>query len=140
MGNTVAYIGIAGGLSAGLYLYMRNKRGAAAGNAPPSAEAGKIPAKTAAPGKPAFTGGEQGFLSLMLEKSELVNHNTKKLTFALPEADMDSGLHVASAVITKYKGPEMEKPVIRPYTPVSDVGKHGQLVAATVLTGCRPKG
>lgn len=73
--------------------------------------------------KPAFTGGDQGFVSLMLEKSELVNHNTKRLTFKLPEPDMDSGLHVASAVITKYKGPEMEKPVIRPYTPVSDVGK-----------------
>lgn len=28
-----------------------------------------------------------------------------------------------AAVITKYKGPEMEKPVIRPYTPVSDVGE-----------------
>jgi cytochrome-b5 reductase len=73
--------------------------------------------------KPAFTGGDQGFISLMLEKSELVNHNTKRLTFKLPEPDMDSGLHVASAVITKYKGPEMEKPVIRPYTPVSDVGE-----------------
>jgi hypothetical protein len=34
-----------------------------------------------------------------------------------------SGLHIASALLTKYKGPEIEKPVIRPYTPVSDEGK-----------------
>jgi cytochrome-b5 reductase len=30
-----------------------------------------------------------------------------------------------AAVITKYKGPEMEKPVIRPYTPISDVDQQG---------------
>ena len=75
------------------------------------------------PAKLAFTGGDQGFLSLKLERSEIVNHNVKKLTFSLPEPDMESGLPVASAVITKYKGPEMEKPVIRPYTPTSDVGE-----------------
>ena len=78
-----------------------------------------------APAKPAFTGGDQGFISLVLEKSEIVNHNTKKLTFKLPEDDMESGLPVASAVITKYKGPEMQKPVIRPYTPISDVDQQG---------------
>jgi cytochrome-b5 reductase len=44
--------------------------------------------------KKAFTGGEQGFISLLLEKSEIVNHNTKKLTFKLPEEDMESGLPV----------------------------------------------
>jgi cytochrome-b5 reductase len=60
-----------------------------AGDAPPSAEAQKIPAKAA------FTGGEQGFVSLLLEKSEIVNHNTKKLTFKLPDDDMESGLPVA---------------------------------------------
>ena len=32
---------------------------------------------------------------------------------------------VTAAVITKYKGPEMEKPVIRPYTPTSDVDQKG---------------
>lgn len=90
---------------------------------PPSKEGENVPASTGGAPKFAFTGGEQGFLSLKLEKSEVVNHNTKKVTFALPEPDMESGLPVASAVITKYKGPEMEKPVIRPYTPISDVGK-----------------
>lgn len=27
-----------------------------------------------------------------------------------------------AALLTKYKGPEMEKPVLRPYTPTSDEG------------------
>jgi cytochrome-b5 reductase len=54
---------------------------------------------------------------------EDVNHNTKKLRFALPEGDQVSGLSVASALLTKYKGPGMEKAVIRPYTPVSDERK-----------------
>jgi cytochrome-b5 reductase len=73
--------------------------------------------------KSTFTGGDQGFISLKLESVENINHNTKKFRFALPEVDAVSGLHIASALLTKYKGPEMEKPVIRPYTPVSDEGK-----------------
>lgn len=72
--------------------------------------------------KSIFTGGDQGFISLKLASIENVNHNTKKFRFALPEEDAVSGLHVASALLTKYKGPQMEKPVIRPYTPVSDEG------------------
>jgi cytochrome-b5 reductase len=95
--NGLLYTGVALAAVSGGYFYMR--RGTSptgqAGNAPPSREAEKVPEQTAAPGKPAFTGGEQGFLSLKLEKSEIVNHNTKKLTFALPEGDMESGLHVA---------------------------------------------
>jgi len=54
-----------------------------------------MPAISTTPGKPAFTGGDQGFISLPLEKSEIINHNTKKLTFKLPEEDMESGLPVA---------------------------------------------
>jgi cytochrome-b5 reductase len=77
--------------------------------------------------KSAFTGGDQGFISLKLESVENVNHNTKKFRFALPEEDQVSGLKVASALLTKYKGPEMEKPAIRPYTPVSDEGEKGFL-------------
>lgn len=72
--------------------------------------------------KAAFTGGDQGFISLKLDSVETVNHNTKKFRFALPEPDQVSGLAVASALITKFKGPAMEKPVIRPYTPINDEG------------------
>ena len=63
----------------------------------PSREGQNIPATTGAPAKAAFTGGEQGFVSLLLEKSEIINHNTKKLVFKLPEDDMESGLAVACA-------------------------------------------
>ena len=75
------------------------------------------------PAKPAFTGGDQGFVSLKLAEVENINHNTKKFRFELPEPDMVSGLPVASAILTKYKGPNDEKATLRPYTPVSDEGK-----------------
>jgi cytochrome-b5 reductase len=71
----------------GGYFYLRQ------GTPLPSKDG--ISAKAGTPAKPAFTGGEQGFLSLLLEKSETINHNTKKLTFKLPEDDMESGLPVA---------------------------------------------
>ncbi|PHH88566.1 hypothetical protein CDD83_7360 [Cordyceps sp. RAO-2017] len=85
--------------------------------------------KQAAGGAPraAFTGGDQGFVSLKLAEVETVNHNTKRLRFELPEGDMVSGLHVASAILTKYKGPNDEKPTLRPYTPISDEGQQGYL-------------
>lgn len=70
--------------------------------------------------KKAFTGGDQGFLSLKLSDVEIVNHNTKRLRFELPEADQVSGMKVASALLTKYKGPNDEKATLRPYTPISD--------------------
>jgi cytochrome-b5 reductase len=112
--KTVLYAGIAAAALSGSYIYLRR------GN--PMADVKPV---STGPAKKAFTGGDQGFVSLVLEKSEIVNHNTKKLTFKLPEEDMESGLPVASAVITKYKGPEMQKPVIRPYTPISDVDQQG---------------
>jgi cytochrome-b5 reductase len=71
------------------------------GNAPPSEEAKKIPASTDGSVKKAFTGGDQGFLSLMLEQTEVVNHNTKKLRFKLPEEDMESGLPVACEFVNR---------------------------------------
>lgn len=60
-------------------------------------------------------------MSLKLDDVEIINHNTKKFRFKLPEDDMVSGLHVASAVLTKFKA-EGEKAVLRPYTPTSDEG------------------
>ena len=59
-------------------------------------------------------------MSLKLADIEVVNHNTKRLRFELPEKDMVSGLQIASAILTKYKGPEDAKPTLRPYTPISD--------------------
>ncbi|KAK3362697.1 hypothetical protein B0T25DRAFT_13181 [Lasiosphaeria hispida] len=81
------------------------------------AAADKVPGVVA---KKAFTGGEQGFVSLKLEEVETVNHNTKRFRFKLPEDDMVSGLTTASAVLTKVKPEGAEKPALRPYTPISD--------------------
>ncbi|KAK3670132.1 NADH-cytochrome b5 reductase [Recurvomyces mirabilis] len=88
-----------------------------------------IPAKTGGDIAPlkCFKGGDQGFVSLVLDKVEDVSGNTKRFRFKLDDEDAVSGLPVASALITKYKGPEMEKPVIRPYTPISDEDAKGYL-------------
>ena len=64
-------------------------------------------------------------MDLKLESVEEINHNTKKFRFALPNSDDVSGLSVASALLTKYKGAGMDKPVIRPYTPTSDEDAKG---------------
>ncbi|KAL8749355.1 MAG: hypothetical protein Q9199_007736 [Rusavskia elegans] len=79
------------------------------------------------PAQKTFTGGEQGWVDLKLESVEELNHNTKKFRFALPDKDDVSGLEIASALLAKYKGPEMDKPVIRPYTPTSDEDARGHI-------------
>ena len=85
------------------------------------------PTPSASAPQKAFSGGDQGFIDLKLESVEELNHNTKKFRFALPNSDDVSGLSIASALLTKYKGPEMDKPVIRPYTPVSDEDAKGYI-------------
>jgi cytochrome-b5 reductase len=77
--------------------------------------------------KKALTGGDQGWISLKLEEVEIVNHNSKRFRFRLPEDDMVSGLHIASAILTKFKPIDAEKPVIRPYTPISDEDAKGYI-------------
>jgi len=42
-------------------------------------------------------------------------------TFELPEKDSILGLVVNSCILAMYKGPTDEKPIVRPYTPISDV-------------------
>ena len=63
----------------------------------------------AKPANSVFTGGDQGWIDLKLESVEELSHNAKKFRFALPKEDDVSGLQIASAILTKYKGPEMEK-------------------------------
>lgn len=60
-------------------------------------EESNIPKQAANPSK-CFTGGDQGFISLVLQESEVINHNTKKLRFHLPE-DNVSGLTIACMLI-----------------------------------------
>ena len=89
--NAAIYAALGAVALGGAYYYINS----GAGTPHPSKEEGKTPKSTSEPAKAAFTGGEQGFLSLPLESVETINHNTKKFRFSLPEADMESGLRVA---------------------------------------------
>ena len=130
--NTAMYATIATALLGGGGYYYWNQTRNASAQAPSSKDERKTvpssaPPSASAPQAASFTGGEQGFIDLKLESVEELSHNTKKYRFALPNKDEVSGLQVASALITKYKGPEMDKPVIRPYTPISDEDEKGYL-------------
>ncbi|WPH04827.1 NADH-cytochrome b5 reductase [Acrodontium crateriforme] len=120
--NTILYGVVGAGALAGGYYYFSKENPAKAAELKQ-----KVVGKASPDAKKAFTGGDQGFISLVLDEVENINHNTKKFRFKLPEEDNVSGLTVTSALITKYKGPEMEKPVIRPYTPTSDADTPGYL-------------
>ncbi|KAI1282718.1 oxidoreductase NAD-binding domain-containing protein [Xylaria sp. FL0933] len=120
--NAVAYAA-AGALGVGGigYYFLNTPAGAAA-----EKKAKDELSKVATPPKAAFTGGDQGFVSLLLKDVEIVNSNTKRFIFHLPEDDMVSGLHVASAILTKFV-PEGQKPVLRPYTPTNDEDAKGYI-------------
>ncbi|KAI5865865.1 ferredoxin reductase-like protein [Durotheca rogersii] len=113
--NTLLYaagaVAVAG---AGYYYFAGSSAGAAAKEA------------VSGPPKKAFTGGEQGFISLLLKDVQTINHNTKKFIFHLPEDDQVSGMTVTSALLTRFQNAG-EKPVIRPYTPTSDEDTKGLL-------------
>ncbi|SPO07649.1 probable NADH-cytochrome b5 reductase 2 [Cephalotrichum gorgonifer] len=112
--NAFAYAAGAAGLAGAAYYFLTGS----------SAGAKAVPA---GPPKKALTGGDQGFVSLTLDKVEDVNHNTKLFRFKLPEDDMVSGMVTASAILTKFKPEGAEKAVLRPYTPVSDEDAQGRL-------------
>ncbi|KAF8539370.1 hypothetical protein BDD12DRAFT_737213, partial [Trichophaea hybrida] len=78
------------------------------------------------PAIPTLT-GDGKWVDLKLAKIEQISPNTKRLRFKLPSEDHVSGLKIASALLTKYKGPKDEKPTIRPYTPVSDENQRGYM-------------
>ncbi|KAF1949872.1 oxidoreductase NAD-binding domain-containing protein [Byssothecium circinans] len=84
-----------------------------------------IHADTSEPRK-AFGKGP-AFVSLPLESSETVNHNTKRLRFKLPHEDDISGLSTTSALLTMSWPKGCWTPVARPYTPISDMEEPGYL-------------
>ena len=116
-----AVVGIAG--FGTYYLFVRDPGAARKAEAKAREAAAKAKAAVGLDKKKALTGGDQGFVSLRLDEVETVNHNTKRFRFKLPEDDMVSGLHVASAVLTRFQAEGQEKPTVRPYTPVSDEGE-----------------
>ena len=66
----------------------------------PKEEQNNVPAKAGGrtvdkSASKAFTGGDQGFLDLKLSNIEVVNHNTKRFRFDLPDKDQISGLDIA---------------------------------------------
>ncbi|KAI1435431.1 oxidoreductase NAD-binding domain-containing protein [Xylaria sp. CBS 124048] len=79
-----------------------------------------------APPLKAFGGGP-AFLSLQLQSSEVVNHNTKKLRFALPTPEHVSGLGLTSALLTFSWPQGCMLPCLRPYTPISSSDEPGIL-------------
>ncbi|KAI0395280.1 oxidoreductase NAD-binding domain-containing protein [Xylariaceae sp. FL0594] len=77
--------------------------------------------------QPKAFGSGPAFLSLKLESSEVVNHNTKKLRFALPTDRHVSGLALTSALLTFSWPQGSMMPVLRPYTPISPSDKPGTI-------------
>ncbi|KAH7329241.1 hypothetical protein B0I35DRAFT_419729 [Stachybotrys elegans] len=67
------------------------------------------------------------FLSLPLESSISVNHNTKLLRFKLPGHNAVSGLPLTSALLTMSWPTGSWFPVARPYTPVSSSDAPGYI-------------
>lgn len=84
----------------------------------------------------------KGFTELKLIQSEVVNHNVKRLTFALPDDQSITGISPISkfnsvvstpwyqttdlalaSLLTRHTPEGAFIPVFRPYTPVSDNGK-----------------
>ncbi|KAK2756162.1 NADH-cytochrome b5 reductase [Arachnomyces sp. PD_36] len=74
-----------------------------------------------------FTGGDQGWVDLKLANVENLSHNTKRFRFEFDDKENVSGLHIASALLTRYKAPGAEKATLRPYTPTSDEDQPGYL-------------
>lgn len=83
----------------------------------------------------------KGFTELKLIQSEMVNHNVKRLTFALPDDQSITGISPISkfnpvvtmwfqmtdlalaSLLTRHTPEGGFVPVFRPYTPVSDNGE-----------------
>ncbi|KAF4918751.1 NADH-cytochrome b5 reductase 2 [Colletotrichum viniferum] len=107
---TIAATVAAGGIGLGIFSKMMIGSAAAESGAPPK-----------------VFGAGPAFVSLPLESSEQVNHNTKKLRFKLPQRDAVSGLSLTSAVLTMSWPEGRWFPVARPYTPVQPLDDAGYL-------------
>lgn len=81
--NAALYGALGLGAAGAGYWYLNSSKGAA-----PTLAASKPAEKT-------FKGGDQGFVSLVLEDVEVLSPNTKRFRFKLPAEDHVSGLNVA---------------------------------------------
>ncbi|KAK7894942.1 hypothetical protein LTR67_005681 [Exophiala xenobiotica] len=62
----------------------------------------------------------KGFTELKLQSSEMVNHNVKRLTFALPDDESITGISPITSLLSRHTPEGAWIPVFRPYTPVSE--------------------
>ncbi|KKY15653.1 putative ferredoxin reductase-like protein [Phaeomoniella chlamydospora] len=74
---------------------------------------------------------------LKVSRVEQINHDTKKITFELPEQDSISGIPPSAAVLTQHTPSGAWFPVFRPYTPISSPDTPGSL---TLLVKKYPQG
>ncbi|KAK3672208.1 hypothetical protein LTR78_007961 [Recurvomyces mirabilis] len=77
--------------------------------------------------------------TLTVTKTEQINHDTKKITFRLPDGEVSvSGVPAGSAILTSHQPADGWLPVFRPYTPVSDPEERGtlQLLVKQYPNGC----
>lgn len=62
----------------------------------------------------------KGFTELKMQSAEMVNHNVKRITFALPDENTVSGISPVTSLLSQHTPDGAWIPVIRPYTPVSE--------------------
>ncbi|KAK3339072.1 ferredoxin reductase-like protein [Neurospora tetraspora] len=115
-------VAVAAGV-AGLGIYAFYLRRNASGSATGAALATNMDASDLKPGKLPLSGF--GFHSLRLHSTELINHNTKKLRFELPDPSQPSGMGLTSALLTISFPKGRWLPVLRPYTPTNDLNEPG---------------
>ena len=118
--NYLLYGGVGVAALGGGYYYFARKGKVPAPPVPGQGE--KSEQGSSSEPKKIFVGGEQGFVSLALDKVENINHNTKRFRFKFEDEEAVSGMHVASALVTRFQGEGDEKPTVKPYTPTSDEG------------------
>ncbi|GAD98908.1 hypothetical protein PVAR5_7611 [Paecilomyces variotii No. 5] len=80
-----------------------------------------IPTAHASSGEPDAVFSRFGFKSLRVQSVQTVNDNTKRLVFEFPDPDARSGLSLTSALLTIMRPEGRWLPVLRPYTPISDL-------------------
>ncbi|CEJ59423.1 hypothetical protein PMG11_08048 [Penicillium brasilianum] len=71
--------------------------------------------------------GSFGFTTLRLQDVKVVNHNTKRLVFEFRDQDAKSGLSLTTALLTCSWPKGQWFPVLRPYTPISDLNQTGSV-------------
>jgi cytochrome-b5 reductase len=81
-----------------------------------------------------------GFTTLKLESNEQINHNVKRLRFALPTPTATTSLPAISSLLTRHTPPGSLIPVFRPYTPISAATSSDDAGHITFLVKLYPNG